>query len=270
MKINRVSLYLLSVDLLVAFQEDPAGHNMAQFLSQKMHKKGDVFRGSNYDLVEISTPAISADWLEDKFHYDAFVFLSKHAAESGVLALTCHSTGNFSKAKFGGHDRQVAKPYPSLQKKYLQELYSRKDNFADFQITIEATHHGPTALSKPTIFIEIGTTPKQWNDVQLCNKVAQVVDYTLQQNLPQYPVGICFGGTHYPDAFTKQLLYGEFALGTVIPKHALDFLDNELFSHILHQNSMAKAALLDWGGLGQNKQKVLDLLATTDLEVIKL
>ena len=62
-------------------------------------KDGDVFRGPNYDLLIIPTPAISADWLEEKYDYDGFIFLSKHAAESGVLALTCHSTGNFSEAK---------------------------------------------------------------------------------------------------------------------------------------------------------------------------
>jgi len=33
---------------------------------------------------------------------------------------------------------------------------------------------------------------------------------------------------------------------------------------------MAKTALLDWGGLGQNKQRVVDLLEKTDLEVVRL
>jgi hypothetical protein len=33
---------------------------------------------------------------------------------------------------------------------------------------------------------------------------------------------------------------------------------------------MAKTALLDWGGLGQNKQKVLDMLNNTNLEIIRL
>jgi D-aminoacyl-tRNA deacylase len=84
------------------------------------------------------------------------------------------------------------------------------------------------------------------------------------------PVAICFGGTHYPDKFTKELIHGKFALGTVIPKHDLDFLDEELFSHILDRNNMAKTALLDWGGLGQNKQKVLDMLNNTNLEIIRL
>jgi len=65
-------------------------------------------------------------------------------------------------------------------------------------------------------------------------------------------------------------LNGKYALGTVIPKHALDDLDEELFVHILTQNSMATAALLDWRGLGSNKQKIIDFLKSTDLEVIKL
>ena len=104
------------MDLLVAYADDPAGGNMANFVSRDLVKDGDVFRGKYFDLTIISTPAISADWIEDKFDYDGYVFLSKHAAESGVLALTCHNTGNFSTANFGVHERQVSIPYSSLQK----------------------------------------------------------------------------------------------------------------------------------------------------------
>jgi D-aminoacyl-tRNA deacylase len=258
------------MELLVAYQDDPAGNNMATFLSKNMKKDGNLFRGENYDLLIIPTPAIKADWLEEKYDYDGFIFLSKHAAESGVLALTCHSTGNFSEARFGGNDQQVAVPHPDIQKKYLQKLFENKSKFSEFEITIEATHHGPTALSKPTIFIEIGTTEKQWTDVSLCNSIAKIVDETLSEKIPQSPVAICFGGTHYPEKFTKELLQGKFALGTVMPKHALDNLDEKLFSHILERNKTASVVLLDWGGLGQNKKKVLDFLEKTNLEVIKL
>ncbi len=258
------------MELLVAYQDDPAGNNMAKFLSQKMRKDGEIFRGENYDLLIISTPAISADWLDEKYDYDGFIFLSKHAAESGVLALTCHSTGNFSEAKFGGNNKQMAIPHPDIQKKYLQMLWENKSQFSDFQITIEATHHGPTALSKPTIFIEIGTTDKQWADISLCNSIAILVDKVLSENITSNPVAICFGGTHYPEKFTDELLHGKFALGTIMPKHALDNLDENMFSHILERNKIAKAALLDWTGLGSNKKKIIDLLETTDLEVIKL
>ena len=258
------------MELLVAYGEDPAGSNMAKFLSQKLKKEGNVFRGKNYDLLVIPTPAIEADWLEEKYDYDGYVFLSKHAAESGVLALTCHSTGNFAEAKFGGKDKQLAVPHPSLQKKYLQEMWNNRSQFSDFQITIEATHHGPTALSKPTIFMEIGTTEKQWSDFSLCTSIAKIIDDVLSKEIPSYPVAICFGGTHYPEKFTKELLEGKYSLGTVMPKHALDYLDDEFFSHILDRNKNASAVLLDWAGLGQNKKKILDLVTTTNLKVIKL
>jgi len=258
------------MELLVAYRDDPAGHNMARFLAQDMKEDEGLYQGKYFDLAIIQTPVISADWLEEKYHYDGFVFLSKHAAESGVLALTCHSTGNFSEAKFGGKDRQVAIPHPSLQKKYLQTLWNNRKNFSSFQITIEATHHGPTDLNKPALFIEIGTTEKQWTNTKLCNSIAKIVHEVVKNNTKSYPVALCFGGTHYPEKFTKELIEGNHALGTVIPKHALDFLDEKLFDHILDRNKMAKSALLDWGGLGQNKQKVLDFLSKTNLEVIKL
>lgn len=258
------------MELLVAYQNDPAGHNMAKFISKDMEKDGDIYKGKFFDLVTIKTPAIEADWLEEKYEYDGFVFLSKHAAESGVLALTCHSTGNFSEAKFGGKTRQLAVPHPHLQKQYIQSLWKRNNDFSDFQITIEATHHGPTNLNKPALFVEIGTTEKQWNDTELCNSIAKIVVDVLQSERKKFPVAICFGGTHYPEKFTKELIDGRFALGTVMPKHALDFLDEQLFSHIMERNNTARAALLDWDGMGQNKQKVLDFLSKTDLEVIKL
>ena len=81
---------------------------------------------------------------------------------------------------------------------------------------------------------------------------------------------MCFGGTHYSEKFSNELINGKFALGTVIPKHSLDFLNESLFSDILERNIGVEAALLDWNGLGKNKQKILDFLSTTKLEVIKL
>ena len=124
------------MELLVAYRDDPAGNNMAEFLSKNMNLEDGIFRGKYYDLINIPTPAISADWLEEKYDYDGFVFLSKHAAESGVLALTCHSTGNFSEAKFGGNDRQVAIPHPSLQKAYLQTLKKINQNSQNFKLLL--------------------------------------------------------------------------------------------------------------------------------------
>jgi len=270
MKNNKVSIYLLFMELLVAYKNDPAGHNMAKFISQSMNKDGDLYHSKNFDLIEIDSPSISADWLDEKYDYDGFIFLSKHAAESGTLALTCHSTGNFNEAKFGGNQKELAIPYPDFQKKYMQKLWDNHESYLDFEITIEATHHGPTHLKKPSIFVEIGTTESQWNDETLCSSVAKLVVETLEKPSDLYPFAICFGGTHYSKKFTKELLFGKYALGTVMPKHALEFLNSDLFDHLLIQNYGAKTALLDWKSLGKYKQTLIDLLSTTNLEIIKL
>lgn len=258
------------MQLLVAYQSDPAGSNMASYIMQDMQKQEDIYHGKNFDLVVISTPAISADWIEEKYQYDSYVFLSKHASESGTLALTCHSTGNFSEAQFGGLPRQVAIPHPHLQKSYMKHLWTKRNDFSKFEITIEATHHGPTALNKPALFIEIGTTQKEWNDKKLCENVAKIIVEEVCKEPEKHKVAICFGGTHYPKKFNKELIEGEFALGTVAPKHALDNLDSALFSHILDRNKEAKYALVDWRGLGKNKQKVINLIQATDLEMVKI
>ena len=81
---------------------------------------------------------------------------------------------------------------------------------------------------------------------------------------------MCFGGTHYSEKFTKEVINGKFALGTVVPKHALEFLDEMFFQHIIERNNGAEAALLDWNSLGKNKQKIIELLSATKLEVIKI
>ena len=81
---------------------------------------------------------------------------------------------------------------------------------------------------------------------------------------------MCFGGTHYSEKFTNEVINGKFALGTVIPKHALEFLDEVLLKHIVERNIGVKTALLDWNGLGKNKQKIIELLSKTELQVIKV
>ena len=125
-------------------------------------------------------------------------------------------------------------------------------------------------MSKPTLFIEIGTTEKEWTDKKLCENVAKIVLKEMSESPKKHDVAICFGGTHYPSKFNKELLDGDFALGTVIPKHGLDVMDSDFFNHILKQNSEAKFALVDWSGLGKSKQKIVEMINSTHLEMIKV
>ena len=100
--------------------------------------------------------------------------------------------------------------------------------------------------------------------------MSKIILKTIENPIQNYPFAICFGGNHYSKKFSNELINGKFALGTVIPKHALEFLDKIFFEHILNRNKGAKVALLDWNSLGKNKQLVLDFLTTTNLEITKL
>ena len=255
--------------LLAAYAKDPAGSNMARHLLS-LPDNAESAINKLYDVAIIDTPVISADRIESDFdHYDSFVFLSRHSAESGQLALTCHTTGNFDEAHFGGNPRQVAIPMPSLQKQYMRMLWERRADFEDFDITLEATHHGPTALSKPTIFVEVGTTERQWNDTDLCGSVAAILHDALHRT-DQYQMAVGFGGTHYPKKFTEQVIHGQYAMGTIVPKRALGYVDESMLSHILARNYDTRTALLDWNSMGKCRRDIVRMLESAGVDMIRL
>ena len=261
------------MNLLVTSVEDAAGTNMAQTLfGAKLSPEQGIQKCDEFDILAINGPSISADSLEAQLDqsYDGIIFLSKHAAVSGKLALTCHSTGNFTKAKLGGRDFEVAIPYTQIIKNHIQALWNNRADFVDFDITLEATHHGPTGLHTPSAFIEVGTTNTQWNDAKLCANVATILRSALSSNQKHSPSAICFGGNHYPKKFTTEAIHGEFATGTIVPKYSLECINDKMMSHIVKQNLDAKVALIDSNGLGESKSDILELVDKTDLEVIKL
>lgn len=260
------------MELLVASVNDPAGMNMAESLYGDRLEAGQILSCDGFDLMAVHGPTIEADSIEASLPktYEGILFLSKHMAVSGKLALTCHSTGNFSKAQAGGNDGQVAVPHSQMIKRHICALWDHRSEFEGFDLTLEATHHGPTALRTPSAFIEVGTTEAQWNDRILCGKVASILRDALLESKTPSPSAICFGGNHYPSKFTCEALHGEFATGTIVPKHALEHIDEAMMSHICAQNPDARVALLDSKGLGTYKRRILELLSYTDLEVIAL
>ena len=99
---------------------------------------------------------------------------------------------------------------------------------------------------------------------------AEWVMETYRREMPKVPRAICFGGTHYPEKFTKMVLQGEYALGTIVPKHSLEYIDESMFSHILKSNPDTSTVLLDSGGLGKFKTDIISMAEASNLEVVKL
>ena len=210
--------------------------------------------------------------LDTFFNPQAYIFLSRHSAESGIASLTAHSTGNFSdENKFGGAARELGRCDPALLKNYLVSLSKRKERIAGYEITMEATHHGPTSLQKPVLFVELGSSEKYWGDEKAAAVVGEALTESLTEKRIWGKVAIGFGGTHYPEKFTKMVIEDDIAVSFVAPKHALENVDEAMVGSMVQRTAApVKYALLDWKGLGAHKDKIRGLVSQFGLETIRV
>ncbi|HEU4448303.1 MAG TPA: D-aminoacyl-tRNA deacylase, partial [Nitrososphaeraceae archaeon] len=208
-------------------------------------------------------------------HSAAFVFLSKHSSESGKPTLTCHFTGNFSDSNpFGGIKRELGIAYPYIQKSYILDVTSKQSSVSEYDIIIEATHHGPTSLKKPSVFIEIGSTQKQWTDKKAASIVCQsVVNILTREKANPHcrSVGIAFGGTHYPTKLNKLLLESEFGLASIASKHNLTAIDEFMIGQMISRSAeKVTHAIVDKKGLGKEKNRILELINKENLKILEV
>ena len=231
-----------------------------------------VFQKGSLLLVTIDTEIISPPDLDTYFNPQAYIFLSRHRAESGIPSLTVHTTGNFTdKPSLGGRPREVGGVNPDLQKNYLIALDKRKDEIKDYQLTIEATHHGPTSLKRPVLFVELGSSEENWGDERAGKVIGDALVEALTQGRSWDRVAIAFGGPHYPAKFNKLLLGSDVALSSVVAKHSLDGVDSEMFGQMIQKTSkFPRFVAIDWKGMGPHREKLLGFAGRFALEVIRL
>src|SRR5206468_3107064 len=261
--------------VLVSSSKDPASQNLARELveNQGFASTRIAFRGralhqkDSLLLATIDEEIIRPPNLDDYFNPQAYIFLSKHRAKSGVPSLTAHTTGNFGEAELGGNPREIARVNPDLLKNYLISLTKQGEAVSGYQVTAEATHHGPTSLNKPVLFVEIGSDEENWKDRDAAKAVASALLQSLREARSWDKVAVGFGGTHYPEKFNKLLLEDEFAFAAIVPKYALQEVDSALFGQILQKSTkLPRYALLDWKGLGPKKDKIVSLVGQSGLE----
>jgi D-aminoacyl-tRNA deacylase len=264
--------------VIVSSSEDIASINIAKMLIEKFDfKEGDerfdgssVFMKDDLKLIRVKKDLIFADYLD--FQTDAYIFISRHKSESELPCLTAHFTGNFSNDNsYGGKPRELAYTCPSLYKEYIRQLWLLRESTSEYQVVIETTHHGPTSLTKPLMFVEIGSTEKEWKDTQAAEIVAKALINTIN-TMPRYDkIGIGFGGTHYSEEFTKFLIDSEFALGAIVPKYALQFVNEQILSQMIEKCSQkVDYAVLDWKGLGKDKARMVKLVERANLKIVKI
>ena len=235
-------------------------------LGQPVYQK-DSFLLARFEGMIVTPPS-----LDEYFNPRAYIFLSRHSADSGIASLTAHTTGNFSgDAKFGGLGRELGRADPALLKNYLVALWGHREEVKGYEITMEATHHGPTSLQKPVLFVELGSSEEYWGDKEAARVVAKALVESLANRQIWSRVALGFGGTHYSEKFTKLLVEGDIAFSYVAPRYSLGYIDEGMVGQMLQRTSApVRCAVLDWKGLGPHKEKVLGLVRQFGLEEIRV
>jgi len=235
-------------------------------LGHSVYQKGS-FLLARYEGMIVLPPN-----LDEFFNPQAYIFLSRHSAESGIASLTAHTTGNFTAdAKFGGNGRELGRADPALLKNYMISLWKRREMVEGYQVTMEATHHGPTALQKPVMFVELGSSERYWGDRKAAAVVAEALMESLTEKQIWSRVAIGFGGTHYPEKFTKMVIEGDTAFSFIVPKYALEHVDEGMVAQMLQRTSApVRQAVLDWKGLGPHKEKIVGLVKQFGLEEVRV
>ncbi|MFW6018507.1 MAG: D-aminoacyl-tRNA deacylase [Halapricum sp.] len=213
---------------------------------------GDVYRLDGVELREFETRHLELAGVDAVFDDpDLLVFASKHAGETGKL-LTAHHTGNFGPAEYGGEDGEFARAAPNAHARVVEAL-SRHAPEA-YEVGMECTHHGPTDVDTPSMFVEVGSAEPQWVDPEPARAVAKAI-LDLRDVTPHAPrendarrhlVG--FGGGHYVPRFERVVRETDWAIGHIGADWALEAMgepDPEVLRRAFEASGAEYALLAD-------------------------
>lgn len=266
--------------VLVTSTRDTASTTIARGLTKNhpfestkiMFMGRPLLQYGNLLLATVDTELVEPPDLDTYFNPRAYIFLCRHRSESKIPSLTVHTTGNFTDTPYlGGGPREIGRVDPDLQKNYMIALKKRDKEIQGYEVTIEATHHGPTSLQKPVLFVELGSSEKQWGDEHAGAVIGDALVESLSEGKPWDKVAMAFGGTHYPAKFNDLLLNSDMAITASVAKHSLEGVDSDMFGQIIQKTTrFPRFVAIDWKGMGSHKERVVGLAKQYALEIIKL
>ncbi len=220
-----------------------------------------VYKFQNIKLFSTKTDSINCENIDKKIQADIYVFATKHKSQSGIPSLSVHGIGNWGLAdkEYGGKDKTLCVSPANYLKAALNFL--EKNNRSGFEVVQECTHHGPY-LEKPAMFIEIGSTPKQWDNKDAAETIAMAIAHInmTTPSMPKTAIGI--GGLHTTPNFKKIMIKTDIAVSHVCPKYNLENLNEDLLIQAMKKTypAMAELVILDWKGLGEHKERIVGML----------
>lgn len=236
---------------------------------EELFEKKSLFFDNNIRLYTTDKQLIVFENIDKKINADLFIFASKHQSTSKVPSLTCHSIGNFDLALYGGVSSKLVKSNPFFLRSMYLELSKYGKGLSSFDIINEATHHGPY-LDKVGVFVEIGSTTKEWENKKAGEILAKSIIGAIKNYSEDCLVAIGLGGLHSCNEFNKVILSTNVAFSFICPKHSLDFIDEDMLSAMIDKTTKkVDVIILDYKGLGKNKENIIALLEKTKIKYMK-
>jgi len=200
---------------------------------------------------------------------DYVVVLSSHRSNTTGKMITVHFPGNWNKADFGGEPRCLNIAYGSKVKEFIKSALPLAAKI-NWPVCMEADHHGPTPI-KPIIFVEIGSSESEWSNKDAARVVAQATADMLKSRRIYNSV-FAVGGGHYAYEFTRFLVESEMAIGHILPKYAIDDIDNEMFEQAIRRNveNVNSVLILKDQANRRQKEKIMRLCEIYKKEYVEV
>jgi D-aminoacyl-tRNA deacylase len=251
--------------LILASRKDPAAQNIAARLLEFYDFEGSQKNPDLYlrdDIALIQVPGGVTRMHELPLDAEEVIVASRHASETGKPTLTTHVPGEPSR-----HELAVAAP--STVKAALTELFAARDELGlPYDVSLEATHHGPTGLVVPVTFVEIGSSAEQWGDPKAGEAVARAVMAAAESSLEAVNA-IGFGGAHYARRHTKVARETKVCTGHIFPKYLR--LDEGLARAALKRTLGGVGVFaLDWKGLrSEQRTRLMGIGKKLGVQVVR-
>ncbi len=212
-----------------------ASVNPARILMEEcFSESGDVWRWKEHTLVDTGVENILE--VPANFESGGLVVLSTHKSKKEYPALTVHVPGNWDAADFGGESRTLNTVMASGMKEILRGQAEGNEKYGlGWHVNMEVDHHGPTC-SAPIMFVEIGSSEKEWGNPVAARINAEAVIRMLESETV-YDSYFCVGGGHYSQKFTKLGLGDpERAAGHILPKYQAPSIGMDTFVQAMEKS----------------------------------
>ena len=189
------------------------------------------------------------------------VFLSRHTAASGKPSLTVHPIGvpwltESGTVELGGKPGRASPPSFRIGALYRSLMAATKESplSEEFEVTLEATHHGPH-VDVPACFVEIGSTEEEWGRTDVGDLWATVLEnhFRAGDNFKGAATTavVLIGGGHYCPRMGDMAKIGdEVVVGHVLAQYTLK---DQLEENITPDNAV----------MGGWRQVILEAIAAT-------